>query len=188
MHLINRLPTFGTTNKSPYHILFNEPPNYSILRVFGCLCYPWLKPHVTSKLTPRSTSCIYLEFSSQFILINALILSHLKYTFHVTLYLSSLRFHMSQCFSISLIIYPTWIRFPLILRLVMSQIQSHTSRLIILFRIQLQLQHPFQRSLICALHHQIPCAKNAHLVILMYPHNNQMKVQAQVGWIYYRHL
>lgn len=35
------------------------------LRVFGCLCYPWLRPYTSNKLHPRSTPFVYLGFSTQ---------------------------------------------------------------------------------------------------------------------------
>lgn len=43
-YLINRLPTHILNNKSPFQRLIHTPPNYNRLKLFGCLCYPWLKP------------------------------------------------------------------------------------------------------------------------------------------------
>lgn len=45
--------------------LFHRSPNYSIPRVFGYICFPWLKPHVSSKLDPKSQSCVFLGYSLQ---------------------------------------------------------------------------------------------------------------------------
>ncbi|PKU87463.1 Retrovirus-related Pol polyprotein from transposon TNT 1-94 [Dendrobium catenatum] len=61
--LINRLPSPNTLNKSPYHLLYQSPPDYSILRQFGCRCYPWTKPLSPHKLAPRSISCIFLGYT-----------------------------------------------------------------------------------------------------------------------------
>ncbi|KAG7598911.1 Integrase catalytic core [Arabidopsis suecica] len=61
--LINRMPTPILSNVSPYEVLFQSPPNYTRLRVFGCLCYPWLRPYSQNKLSPRSTPCIFLGYS-----------------------------------------------------------------------------------------------------------------------------
>ena len=61
--LINRLPTPTLHISSPYHKLFGTPPNYSKLRVFCCLCYPWLQPYSLHKLAPRSTPCVFLGYS-----------------------------------------------------------------------------------------------------------------------------
>ena len=57
-YFINRLPTPTLQMSSPYHKLFGSPPNYSKLRVFGCLCYPWLRPYSLHKLAPHSTPII----------------------------------------------------------------------------------------------------------------------------------
>jgi hypothetical protein len=37
-YLINRLRTHGIDNKCPLERLLNTPPNYSLLRIFGCAC------------------------------------------------------------------------------------------------------------------------------------------------------
>ncbi|PKA62506.1 Retrovirus-related Pol polyprotein from transposon TNT 1-94 [Apostasia shenzhenica] len=62
-YLINRLPTPTLDMISPYHKLFTSPPNYLKLRVFGCLCYPWLRPYSPHKSAPRSTPCVFLGYS-----------------------------------------------------------------------------------------------------------------------------
>ena len=43
--LINRIPSQNKKNKSPFQILFHRFPNYTILKTFGCLCYPFLQPY-----------------------------------------------------------------------------------------------------------------------------------------------
>ncbi|WOG93565.1 hypothetical protein DCAR_0312851 [Daucus carota subsp. sativus] len=63
-YLINRMPTPILSNRSPYEILFHQPPNYTRLKIFGCLCYPWLRPYSTSKLQPKSTPCLFLGYST----------------------------------------------------------------------------------------------------------------------------
>lgn len=62
-YLINRLPTPTLNMLSPYQSIFGSPPNYSKLRVFGCLCYPWLRLYTTHKLQPRSSPCVFLGYS-----------------------------------------------------------------------------------------------------------------------------
>lgn len=64
VYLINRLSTpILSNNMSPFTALFGDPPNYSKLRIFGCLCYPWLRPYAKNKLEPRSRPCIFLGYS-----------------------------------------------------------------------------------------------------------------------------
>lgn len=48
---------------TPYNILFNQEPNYTKLKTFGCLCFPWLKPYTNNKLEPRSEPCLFLGYS-----------------------------------------------------------------------------------------------------------------------------
>ncbi|PKU75882.1 Retrovirus-related Pol polyprotein from transposon TNT 1-94 [Dendrobium catenatum] len=62
-YLINRLPSPNTSHKSPYEILYRRSPNYKFLKVFGCLCYPWLKPYTSSKLSPLSHPCVFIGYA-----------------------------------------------------------------------------------------------------------------------------
>ncbi|KAL6326284.1 hypothetical protein AAG906_004781 [Vitis piasezkii] len=64
VYLINRMPTPTLHLSSPFDKLFESPPNYTKLRVFGCLCYPWLCLYSQHKLDSRSTPCIFLGYSS----------------------------------------------------------------------------------------------------------------------------
>lgn len=64
VYLINRLPTTILHNKTPLHVLFGVSPNYSKLKPFGCLCFPWLRPYNTTKIQPRSKPCVFLGYSS----------------------------------------------------------------------------------------------------------------------------
>lgn len=41
MFLINRLPFHTLDNKSPFKVLCMTQPDYSCLRIFGCLYYPY---------------------------------------------------------------------------------------------------------------------------------------------------
>ena len=62
--LINRMTTPILQHKSPYEVLFNVKPDYTLLRTFGCLCYPYLRPYSPHKLSARSEQCIFLGYSS----------------------------------------------------------------------------------------------------------------------------
>lgn len=63
VYLINRLPSPTISMQSPYCKLFGDKPNYEKLKVFGCLCFPWLRPYNTNKLQDRSKRCTFLGYS-----------------------------------------------------------------------------------------------------------------------------
>ena len=62
-YLINRMPTPGLHTKAPFETLFRCSLNYSKLKVFGCLCFPWLTPYAHNKLQPKSQPCVFLGYS-----------------------------------------------------------------------------------------------------------------------------
>ncbi|PKU63556.1 Retrovirus-related Pol polyprotein from transposon TNT 1-94 [Dendrobium catenatum] len=62
-YLINRIPSSNTNHKSPFEILHGQPPRYDHLKVLGCLCYPWLKPYTSHKLSPTSHPCVFIEYA-----------------------------------------------------------------------------------------------------------------------------
>lgn len=62
-YLINRLPTKVLKLVSPYTKLFQRDPTYEFLKVFGCACFPYLRPYNNNKLQFRSRKCIFLGYS-----------------------------------------------------------------------------------------------------------------------------
>lgn len=64
VYLINRLPHFAVNFQIPYTLLYNTVLDYSFLKPFGCLCFPWLKHYVSNKLTPKSVVCVFLGYCS----------------------------------------------------------------------------------------------------------------------------
>jgi hypothetical protein len=63
-YLLNRLPTKMIQAACPHMALFVSPPSYEHLRVFGCACYPNTSATTPHKLSPRSTRCVFLGYSS----------------------------------------------------------------------------------------------------------------------------
>jgi hypothetical protein len=61
VYLINRLPS-SSSKTIPYTTLFNKPPDYSLLRVLGCLCFPYTRPYNDHKLQPRSLPCVFIGY------------------------------------------------------------------------------------------------------------------------------
>ena len=43
--------------------MFHKTPSYDSLRVFGCLCFPYLHPHNTNKLQFCSKRCVFIGYS-----------------------------------------------------------------------------------------------------------------------------
>jgi hypothetical protein len=48
----------------PHLALFGSAPSYEHLRVFGCTCYPNTTATVPHKLSPCSTWCVFLGYST----------------------------------------------------------------------------------------------------------------------------
>jgi histone deacetylase 1/2 len=64
-YLINMLPSKVIEFETPVQRLLKETPDYNSLRVFGCACWPNLRPYNNHKLSFRSTRCVFLGYSSR---------------------------------------------------------------------------------------------------------------------------
>jgi hypothetical protein len=62
-YLINRTPSRVIHYETPLERLFRQKPDYSSLRVFGCACWPNLRPYNTHKFQFRSKQCVFLGYS-----------------------------------------------------------------------------------------------------------------------------
>lgn len=63
VHLINRLPTQVLNYLSPFEALYNIKPNYTHFKIFGCLCYRYIRPYNSHKTEFRSSPCVFLGYS-----------------------------------------------------------------------------------------------------------------------------
>lgn len=52
--------------QSPYTLLFGKISYITYVRVFGCACYPLLKPYNTTKLQQKTTTCIFLGYAGNY--------------------------------------------------------------------------------------------------------------------------
>lgn len=66
IYFINRMPTPTLCMKSHFESLFHVPPRLDHLRIFGCACYPSMKPYRSHKLEPKTTKCIFLGYAAQY--------------------------------------------------------------------------------------------------------------------------
>jgi histone deacetylase 1/2 len=94
VYLINRLPSKVIQSKTPMECLFGNSGDYSLLRTFGCACWPNLRPYNRHKLDFRSKQCafsgivIFIKdikalISPQFVCISLVILSLTRRVFLV---------------------------------------------------------------------------------------------------------
>nr|GEW50724.1 ribonuclease H-like domain-containing protein [Tanacetum cinerariifolium] len=60
--LFNKLPSLAINNEMPFTFLFGAQPDYSVLHVFGCLCYPHIDTN--HKFGPRATPSIILRHAA----------------------------------------------------------------------------------------------------------------------------
>ncbi|CAL1404860.1 unnamed protein product [Linum trigynum] len=61
-YLINRIPTPILSNKSPFECLYGIPPDYSNLKVFGCMAYATDLNEHKGKLDPRAKRAAFLGY------------------------------------------------------------------------------------------------------------------------------
>lgn len=60
--LINRTPTPLLQGKTPYQLLFKKVPEYSALKVFGCLAFAFTLPSKRDKFTPRAVPTVFMGY------------------------------------------------------------------------------------------------------------------------------
>lgn len=61
--LINKQTSSVLDYNCPYQTLFNEIPNYKMLKTFGCACYPCLKPYNQHKLEFHTQKYVFMGYS-----------------------------------------------------------------------------------------------------------------------------
>ena len=64
IYMINRLPSPVLDHVIHLEKLFGLKPNYSSLRVFGCKCFPNLRPFDSHKLSFSSSPCTFIGYSN----------------------------------------------------------------------------------------------------------------------------
>jgi hypothetical protein len=64
-YLINIQISSALQGGIPFERLCGKTPDYSRLRLFGCVCYVLLTPHERTKLTAQSVECVLLCYSTE---------------------------------------------------------------------------------------------------------------------------
>ena len=64
MTLINLLPTATLGFSSPWYKLYSQQRDISSLKIFGCGCYPFLRPYTKHNLNHRTKECLFLGYST----------------------------------------------------------------------------------------------------------------------------
>ncbi|CAN7140793.1 unnamed protein product, partial [Brassica rapa subsp. narinosa] len=65
--LINLLPSkVLKDSKSPFEVLHSKAPLYTALRVFGCKCFPYLRPYMSNKMDPKSLMCVFVGYNEKY--------------------------------------------------------------------------------------------------------------------------
>lgn len=59
------MPLTILKEKSPYEILFGKPPQYDMLKPFGCLCFASNLKKERIKFDPRANPCIFLGYAQR---------------------------------------------------------------------------------------------------------------------------
>jgi histone deacetylase 1/2 len=62
-YLINRLPSKVINHQTPLERLLHQKPDYSMLRTFGCACWPNMRPYNTRKLQFQSKRYVFIGYN-----------------------------------------------------------------------------------------------------------------------------
>ena len=62
VHIINRMPLDVLKGKTPYEILFGKKPDYSHLKVFGCLCFVSTLKKDRHKFMQRALKGVFIGY------------------------------------------------------------------------------------------------------------------------------
>ena len=62
VYLLNQIPSSILNFVSPWQKLYLKKPPLQVSRVFGCACFPFLRPYSSYKFGPNSNLCLFLGY------------------------------------------------------------------------------------------------------------------------------
>lgn len=63
VYLLNKLSSNVLQNHSPYDLLYQKQYDPSLLKLFGCLCFPCLRDYIKNKMQPRFIECVFIGYA-----------------------------------------------------------------------------------------------------------------------------
>ena len=63
IYIMNRTPTAVIHGMTPQETFTRKKPNFSHLKVFGCIAYVHIPDELRSKLDPKAKKCVFIEYS-----------------------------------------------------------------------------------------------------------------------------
>lgn len=63
-YITNQIPTSALNSGTSFECLFGTLPDYTSMRIFGCLCHPLHVSNLVNKLEPKSSLCAFIEYAS----------------------------------------------------------------------------------------------------------------------------
>jgi histone deacetylase 1/2 len=64
VYLIKKIPSKVIDFTTPLEHLYRTKPDHSSLQIFGCACWPYLRPYNKRKLEFRSKECVFLGYNN----------------------------------------------------------------------------------------------------------------------------
>lgn len=62
VYLINRMIFKTLNHKSSFKFLYNKKPDYKLLKVYECLCFPYTRPYLNSKFYMSYVPYVFLGY------------------------------------------------------------------------------------------------------------------------------
>ena len=65
IYILNRCPIKSVRDKTPQEVWSGRKPNFSHLKVFGCIAYAHVQDELKKKLNNKAEKCIFVGYSQE---------------------------------------------------------------------------------------------------------------------------